>query len=103
MAVLILSIETSCDETAASVVRNGSEVLSNVISSQVDFHRKYGGIVPELAARKHIEVISPIIKEALEQAGVAFKDINAVAVTYGPGLIGSLLVGLSAAKALSYS
>jgi len=101
--MLILSIETSCDETSAAVVKDGQEVLSNLISSQIDFHRKYGGIVPELAARKHIEVISPIIKEALELAGVGFKDINAVAVTYGPGLIGSLLVGLSAAKAIAFA
>ena len=99
----ILAIETSCDETSAAVVRDGQEVLSNVISSQVDFHRKYGGIVPEIASRKHVEVISPIIKEALETAGVGYKDINAVAVTYGPGLVGSLLVGLSAAKAISWS
>ena len=101
--MLILSIETSCDETAAAVVRDGQAVLSSVISSQIDFHRKYGGIVPELAARKHVEVISPIVQEALGNAGVGFKDLDAVAVTYGPGLIGSLIVGLSAAKAIAWA
>ena len=103
MAMLILSIETSCDETSAAVVKNGSEILSNVISSQVEFHKKYGGIVPEIASRKHIEVINPIIQEALDSAKVTFKDLDAVAVTHGPGLIGSLIVGLSAAKAIAYA
>ena len=101
--MLVLAIETSCDETSAAVVRDGQEILSNVISSQVDFHRKYGGIVPELAARKHVEVISPVIKEAMDSAGVKYKDLSAVAVTHGPGLIGSLIVGLSAAKAIAYA
>ena len=101
--MIILAIETSCDETSAAVVRDGEEILSNVISSQIEFHKKYGGIVPELASRKHIEAINPIIKEALEEAKVGFKDLNAVAVTYGPGLVGSLLVGLCAAKAIAYS
>jgi N6-L-threonylcarbamoyladenine synthase len=101
--VLLLALETSCDETSAAVVKDGEEVLSNVISSQVEFHRKYGGIVPELASRKHIEVISPIIQEALDKAGVSFKDLDAIAVTYGPGLVGSLLVGLCAAKAIAWS
>ncbi|MBI5399775.1 tRNA (adenosine(37)-N6)-threonylcarbamoyltransferase complex transferase subunit TsaD [Candidatus Saganbacteria bacterium] len=100
--MFIVAIETSCDETAAAVVRDGQEVLSNVISSQIEFHKKYGGIVPEVAARKHIEVINPVIKEALERANVGFGDINAVAVTYGPGLVGSLLVGLCAAKAIAW-
>ena len=99
----ILAIETSCDETSAAIVRDGREVLSNVISSQIEFHKKYGGIVPEVAARKHIEVISPVIKEALEQAGCGFKELEAVAVTYGPGLVGSLLVGLCAAKAIAWA
>jgi N6-L-threonylcarbamoyladenine synthase len=103
MPSYILAIETSCDETSAAVVKDGREILSNVISSQVEFHKKYGGIVPELAARKHVEVISPVIKEAMETAKVNFKDISAVAVTYGPGLIGSLIVGLSAAKAIAYA
>jgi N6-L-threonylcarbamoyladenine synthase len=99
----ILAIETSCDETSAAVVKDGSEVLSNVVASQVEFHKKYGGIVPELASRKHIEVISPIIQEALDKAGASFKDLDAIAVTYGPGLVGSLLVGLCAAKAIAWS
>ncbi len=101
--MLILSIETSCDETSAAVIRDGSEILSNVISSQIEFHKKYGGIVPEVAARKHVEVVNLVIKEALETAKVTFKDINAVAVTYGPGLVGSLLVGVCAAKAIAYA
>jgi N6-L-threonylcarbamoyladenine synthase len=101
--MLCLAIETSCDETSAAVVKDGREVLSNVIASQVDFHRKYGGIVPELASRKHTEVISSIIKEALERAGTDFNGLDAVAVTYGPGLVGSLLTGLCAAKAISFA
>jgi N6-L-threonylcarbamoyladenine synthase len=103
LALLVLAIETSCDETSAAVVRNGKDVLSNVISSQIEFHKKYGGIVPEVAARKHIEVISPVIQEALDKAGVGLKEIDAVAVTYGPGLVGSLIVGLCAAKAIAWS
>ncbi|MFA5840291.1 MAG: tRNA (adenosine(37)-N6)-threonylcarbamoyltransferase complex transferase subunit TsaD [Candidatus Margulisiibacteriota bacterium] len=99
----ILAIETSCDETSAAVIRDGSEILSNVISSQIEFHKKYGGIVPEVAARKHVEVVNLVIKEALETAKLTFKDINAVAVTYGPGLVGSLLVGVCAAKAIAYA
>lgn len=98
----ILAIETSCDETSAAIVKDGQEVLSNIISSQIEFHKKYGGIVPEVAARKHIEVISPIIKEALEAAKIKYKQLDAVAVTYGPGLVGSLIVGLCAAKAIAY-
>ncbi len=99
----LLAIETSCDETSAAVIKDGSEILSNIISSQIEFHRKYGGIVPEVASRKHIEVISIVTKEALEKAKASFKDINAVAVTYGPGLVGSLLVGLCYAKAVAYA
>jgi N6-L-threonylcarbamoyladenine synthase len=99
----ILAIETSCDETSAAVVKDGKEILSNLVASQVEFHKKYGGIVPEIASRKHIEVINPIIREALEKAETDFKDLKAVAVTYGPGLVGSLLVGICAAKAISYS
>jgi N6-L-threonylcarbamoyladenine synthase len=101
--MLILAIETSCDETSVAVVKDGAEVLSCVISSQIEFHKKYGGIVPEVASRKHIEVINLVIKEALEKAGIGFNDINAVAVTNGPGLVGSLLVGVCAAKALAYA
>ena len=101
--VLILAIESSCDETAASVVKNGREVLSNIISSQIDLHTIYGGVVPEIASRKHIENINPVIEEALKTANVTLNDINAIAVTYGPGLVGALLVGVSAAKAISFA
>ncbi len=99
----ILAIETSCDETSAAVVKDGTEVLSSIISSQNDFHAKYGGIVPEIASRKHIEAISPVIKEAMDRAGLAFKNIDVVSTTFGPGLPGSLIVGLSAAKAISFA
>lgn len=101
--VLILAIESSCDETAAAVVKNGREVLSNVISSQIALHTLYGGVVPEIASRKHIEKINQVIEEALEEAGVTLADITAIAVTYGPGLVGALLVGVSAAKAISFA
>ncbi|MBR5797283.1 MAG: tRNA (adenosine(37)-N6)-threonylcarbamoyltransferase complex transferase subunit TsaD [Phascolarctobacterium sp.] len=101
--VYILGIESSCDETAAAVVKNGREVLSNIISSQIVIHRKLGGVVPEIASRKHIENIMPVIDEALQQANVTLDDIDAVAVTYGPGLVGALLVGLSAAKSLAWA
>ena len=101
--VYILAIESSCDETAAAVVKNGREVLSNVISSQIAIHTLYGGVVPELASRKHIEKINQVIEEALKEAGVSLKDITAIAVTYGPGLVGALLVGVSAAKAISFA
>lgn len=99
----ILAIESSCDETAASVVKNGREVLSNVISSQIALHTLYGGVVPEIASRKHIEKINPVIEEALSEAGVTLKDIDGIAVTYGPGLVGALLVGVSEAKAISFA
>lgn len=101
--ILVLGIESSCDETAASVVRNGREVLSNIISSQIDIHTLYGGVVPEIASRKHIERINQVIEEALEKAGVSLQDITAVSVTYGPGLVGALLVGVGEAKALAYA
>ncbi len=101
--VLILAIETSCDETAASVVKNGREVLSNVIYTQIALHTKFGGVVPEIASRKHIEKINQVIEGALEEAGVTLKDITAVAVTYGPGLVGALLVGVSEAKAICFA
>lgn len=100
---LILAIESSCDETAASVVRNGREVLSNVIYSQIDVHTLYGGVVPEIASRAHIEKINQVIEQALKEADVTLKNIDAVAVTYGPGLVGALLVGVSAAKAISFA
>lgn len=101
--VLILAIESSCDETAAAVVKNGREVLSNVISSQIALHTLYGGVVPEIASRKHIEKINYVIQEALDQAGVTLGDLDAVGVTYGPGLVGALLVGVAEAKAISYA
>ncbi len=101
--MLILGIETSCDETAAAVVENGKKILSNVVASQVDLHRKFWGIVPEIASRKHLELIIPIIKESLGEARIKLKDLDAVAATYGPGLLGSLLVGLIVAKGLAYA
>lgn len=99
----VLAIESSCDETAAAVVVNGREVLSNVISSQIDIHKLYGGVVPEIASRKHIEKINQVIQEALEESDKTMEDIDAVCVTYGPGLVGALLVGVGAAKALAYA
>ena len=101
--VLTLGIESSCDETSVAVVKNGREVLSNVIDTQIPIHEKYGGVVPEIASRNHIEAISRVTKIALEKAGISFKDIDAITPTYGPGLVGALLVGLSYAKALSYA
>ncbi len=103
MDKLILGIESSCDETAAAVVKNGREVLSNVINTQIDLHKKYGGVVPEIASRKHIENIDAVVEEALVKAGVTIDNIDAVAVTYGPGLVGALLVGVSFAKGYSYA
>ena len=100
--IYILAIESSCDETAAAVVKNGREVLSNVISSQIELHKLYGGVVPEIASRKHIEKINPVIREALSDAGMTLEDMDAIGVTYGPGLVGALLVGVAAAKAISY-
>ena len=97
----VLGIETSCDETAVAVVRDGTNVLSSVISSQVDHHARYGGVVPEIASRAHVEMLNVVLAEAIVQAGVADGEIDAVAATYGPGLVGSLLVGVSAAKALA--
>ncbi len=101
--IMILAIESSCDETAASVVKNGREVLSNVISSQIELHKLYGGVVPEIASRKHIEKINQVIEEALSEAKVALDDIDAIGVTYGPGLVGALLVGVAEAKAIAYA
>lgn len=101
--IIILAIESSCDETAASVVKNGREVLSNVISSQIALHTLYGGVVPEIASRKHIEKINQVTEQALRDAGMEFEDITAIAVTYGPGLVGALLVGVSFAKALAFA
>lgn len=101
--IYILAIESSCDETAAAVVKNGREVLSNIISSQIELHKLYGGVVPEIASRKHIEKINPVIREALAEAGMKLGDMDAIGVTYGPGLVGALLVGVAAAKAISYA
>lgn len=101
--VYILAIESSCDETAAAVVKNGREVLSNVISSQIALHTLYGGVVPEIASRKHIEKINYVIREALAEAGMKLEEMDAIGVTYGPGLVGALLVGVAEAKAISYA
>lgn len=100
--MLVLGIESSCDETAAAVVRDGHRILSSVISSQIELHKPFGGVVPELASREHLEKIEPIVEEALQQANVSLKDIEAIAVTQGPGLIGSLLIGVCYAKALAF-
>jgi N6-L-threonylcarbamoyladenine synthase len=100
---LILGVETSCDETAAGVVTGDGRVLANVVASQADLHARYGGVVPEVASRRHLELVAPVVTEALERADAGLEDLDAVAVTQGPGLIGALLVGLSAAKALAWS
>src|ERR1700688_3047907 len=101
MSTRILGIESSCDETAAAVVADGREILSSVVASQMDIHRKYGGVVPELASREHLRQIVPVVREALAQAGLSFSDIDAIGVTQGPGLIGSLLVGVTYGKVLA--
>ncbi len=101
--IITLGIESSCDETSVAVVKNGREVLSNIIDSQIKIHEKYGGVVPEIASRNHIEAISRVTKMALEEANITFDDIDAITPTYGPGLVGALLVGLSYAKALSFA
>ena len=100
---LILGLETSCDETSAAVVDAGRIILSNIISSQIDLHQKFGGVVPEIASRKHIQNVIPVVHQALQQAGVRLEEVDAVAVTYGPGLVGALLVGVAAAKALAFA
>ena len=99
--ILTLGIETSCDETSAAIVKNGREVLSNVINSQIKIHEKFGGVVPEIASRNHVEAISDVAKQVLEEAEIEFNDIDNIACTYGPGLVGALLVGVSYAKGLS--
>ena len=101
--ITVLAIESSCDETAATVVKNGREVLSNIISSQIEIHKTYGGVVPEIASRKHIEKINQVIDEALSESGMTLEDMDAICVTYGPGLVGALLVGVGVAKAISYA
>ncbi|MBM7694474.1 N6-L-threonylcarbamoyladenine synthase [Peribacillus deserti] len=100
---LILGIETSCDETAVAVVRNGRDILANVVASQIESHKRFGGVVPEIASRHHVEEITFVIEEALRQAGIDYNDITAIAVTEGPGLVGALLIGVNAAKALSFA
>ena len=100
---LILAIESSCDETAVAVIKNGREVLANVVSTQIDIHKKFGGVVPEVASRKHLENINIVVEEALEQSGLALEDMTHIAVTYGPGLVGALLVGVATAKALAFA
>src|ERR1700730_2544469 len=100
MSTRILGIESSCDETAAAVVADGREILSNVVASQADIHRKYGGVVPELASREHLRSIVPVVREALQSAGLTFADLAAVGVTSGPGLVGALLVGVTYGKVL---
>ncbi len=99
--MLVLGIESTCDETACAVVKNGQEILSNVISSQIDIHKEYGGVVPELACRRHVDLIIPVLKQALEEAQVTLEEIDLIAVAHGPGLIGALLIGLNTAKALA--
>jgi N6-L-threonylcarbamoyladenine synthase len=101
--MIVLGIESSCDETAASVVKDGKIILSNVVSSQVDFHKKYGGVVPEIASRMHVEAVVPVIKESLEKAKLTLDEIEGIAVTKGPGLVGSLLIGISIAKSIAYA
>ncbi|NLC69351.1 MAG: tRNA (adenosine(37)-N6)-threonylcarbamoyltransferase complex transferase subunit TsaD [Clostridiaceae bacterium] len=101
--IIIVGIETSCDETSVAVVKNGREILSNIISSQVDIHQEYGGVVPEIASRKHVELIIPVIDKAIKEAGIAINQVDVIGVTYGPGLVGTLLVGISAAKALAFA
>mgnify|MGYP001459849005 CR=1 FL=1 len=100
---IILAIETSCDETSAAVIRDGSEILSNVVSSQIESHKRFGGVVPEIASRHHVEQITFIIEQAMREAGVSFRDLDAVAVTEGPGLVGALLIGVNAAKAIAFA
>ena len=101
--ILTIGIESSCDETSVAVVKNGREVLSNVIATQIDIHKKYGGVVPEIASRNHVENITYVVEEALQKSGVTLDDIDAICCTYGPGLVGALLVGLSTAKAMAYA
>src|SRR5690606_34959331 len=100
---LILGIETSCDETAAAIVKNGKEIVSNVVASQIESHKRFGGVVPEIASRHHVEQITIVIEEALKQANISVEDLSAICVTEGPGLVGALLVGVNAAKALAFA
>ena len=100
---IILGIETSCDETAVAIVKNGTEILANVVASQIESHKRFGGVVPEIASRHHVEAITIVLEEALEKAGITYEDIDAIAVTEGPGLVGALLIGVNAAKAIAFA
>lgn len=101
--IITLGIESSCDETSVAIVKNGREVLTNIINTQIEIHKQFGGVVPEIASRKHIDNISNVTKQALKEANMSFEDIDVVACTYGPGLVGALLVGVGYAKALSFA
>lgn len=101
--IICLAIESSCDETSVAIVKNGRDVLSNIIATQIDIHKKYGGVVPEIASRNHVENITYVVKEAIEKAGIKLEDVDIIGCTYGPGLVGALLVGLSTAKAMAYA
>lgn len=100
---IILAIESSCDETAVAIIKNGHEILANVVSTQIEIHKRYGGVVPEIASRKHLELINIVVAEALEEAGLDLADMTEIGVTYGPGLVGALLVGVATAKALAFA
>ena len=100
---MIIGIETSCDETAVAVVKNGTEIVANVVASQIESHKRFGGVVPEIASRHHVEQITVVLEEALKEANMTFADIDAIAVTEGPGLVGALLIGVNAAKALAFA
>ncbi|YAR62482.1 tRNA (adenosine(37)-N6)-threonylcarbamoyltransferase complex transferase subunit TsaD [Bacillus cytotoxicus] len=100
---IILGIETSCDETAVAVVKNGTEIVANVVASQIESHKRFGGVVPEIASRHHVEQITVVLEEALKEANLSFEDIDAIAVTEGPGLVGALLIGVNATKAIAFA
>src|SRR5262245_58015735 len=99
----VLALETSCDETAAAIVTSDGEVLANVVASQAELHRRYGGVVPEVASRRHLELVDPVVREALTESGLSIDELASIAATQGPGLVGALLVGFSAAKAIAWS
>ena len=99
----IMGIETSCDETSVSIVKNGREIISNIVSSQIESHKRFGGVVPEIASRHHVEQITIVLEEAMKEAGVSYDDLDAVAVTEGPGLVGALLIGVNAAKTVAFA
>src|SRR5690349_3159 len=101
--IYILGIETSCDETAVAIVKNGRDIVSNTVASQIESHKRFGGVVPEIASRHHVEQMTIVLEEAFNEANVSWNDINAIAVTEGPGLVGALLVGVNAAKALAFA